>query len=387
MYYSDTYFNFSSGDENDDYHSLSSLEGGEFILNKMISSEISSTYNTFPDFIHKFVEKIISGPENKIYRKIFGIHQRLAKLNDKLYDSALKTHNVRVNKRRREIIEELKKKKIKIDNENILTKAYLKLHECYSYLQETHRFTPELAVFIAELPGASILAYQHVFNNYNWYAQSGYYGNNFLVQDSFNLLKNYPDRWIGYKEKLSGNIFDANVVNKTIEGFLSKNVKRTKIISCDGGSDSYNFYDFNKYLARYDSMYQLMKQEWYIAENIINAGDCFVLKVYNTISDNSILTLLTEISTKFKETVIYRPLGGNLLNDEVYMLYINYEEPKNNLPQLKDDTKFCELYESIRGELKYVLIHQLLCLTYITNLILAGFKDNVNKTDIILAKK
>jgi hypothetical protein len=209
-----------------------------------------------------------------------------------------------------------------------ISQAFLKLYEILETFDLLPKNLNRHKVFhICEAPGQFILSTNHFLKTktknkgFIWKAQSlnpnyELKNNKNCLEDQYNLINNYPDRWDFGKDN-TGDI--TNNDNIKYYKLLSKN---TDLITSDCGFSCDNPYEMiyqDKIISEIN-----FSQILFILNNLPKNGN-FVIKVFIPQNINFIVSLNYILYISFKELYFYKPTL-NPSSSEIYIIGKGYQK-------------------------------------------------------------
>ena len=262
---------------------------------------------------------------NVIIKEILIIKENLEKtksLQDKYYSNYkfLKIVN---------LYDPFKKEKHKISNYNgtqNVTNAWIKCFEILNHFNlidnQLNNNENKIVYFDnASFPGSFILAVNHYFNSYynnielDWYASSYLCNKGNILNDSFNLYKNYKNRWLMNKT-YNGDVRDIN----NILYWKKKLGNSVNLYTSDLGFEvnDYNNQEKDHIHANYGQIYSGLM--------LLKNGGNLLTKQY-TFFENLNINIIGILTILFEEVYITKPLASKIPNSEIYIIGKKYKGP------------------------------------------------------------
>jgi ubiquinone/menaquinone biosynthesis C-methylase UbiE len=213
-----------------------------------------------------------------------------------------------------------------------ISNAYLKIYEILCQFPEIIDKTksPIYRYFDdASFPGAFIRGTDHYIKNhipeikyFDWFASSLYNEEEGVLGDEYNLLYNYPFRWLMDKENNNGNVSNPD----NILDFRNKfqHIGLVPLSTSDLGFDVSSDYSKQEIFHLKPNIGQILN-----AMETTSEGGCQITKQFTFFEPRNkiILYLLTKM---YKKVNIIKPITSKPDNSEVYILCIGYDR-KNSL--------------------------------------------------------
>lgn len=184
------------------------------------------------------------------------------------------------------------------------------------------------ALFNCELPGGFLLAANHYLQSrgisLDWCASSLHpTDSNQALQDTFNLVHRYPDRWLmTTREGSNGDMTSVDAVHHLVSSTRSKmsssNGGKVNLYVADGGM-AVN----NKYGSQEAVHQALFLGELIACTGTLAVGGNAVIKMY-TVCSEFMRSLVACASVMFEKAHIVKPVTSRPLNTEVYMVSRNF---------------------------------------------------------------
>ncbi|SME65084.1 Putative methyltransferase [Faustovirus ST1] len=226
------------------------------------------------------------------------------------------------------------------------TNAWLKYYEIYSKFGVIEKIAESdniVSFHNAELPGASICAFNHYMktnlrqHDFDWYASSLLADDSRALSDVYRLYECNPEHWLmssGFRSprkevSVSACNGDTTLL-ANIDYYKAHIGGRVNLYSHDAGVDASSDYnnqeDMNSKVHLGAALAGL--------ETLKNGG-VFIAKQYTYFSDLTIY-LMTKYATMFKEFYIFKPLTSRACNSETYFIGIGYTRDETTIDHLRD---------------------------------------------------
>ena len=218
-----------------------------------------------------------------------------------------------------------KRKNDSISNYMPISRSYFKLWEIFFNFNLFEKNKNKFYYFLhlAEGPGGFMEATYNYMNylnkNDNYYYGITLKPNNEQVPDWNKIKKIFKDT-----KKINinyGNLYKIDDVRKYLKNFTKK---KADLVTADGGFDYSK--DFN---GQEDNSGQIIYSEIAIALNILEKNGCFIVKIFDMFSLNTI-QLIKILSINFEKVFIYKPETSRPANSEKYIVCINYLDLLDN---------------------------------------------------------
>ena len=219
---------------------------------------------------------------------------------------------------------------VKSNAQNI-SNAWLKMYELIHQFRLIKKNQKKVVHFDnAAFPGSFILAGNHYaktfarVKNYNWYGSSwiGYNDENRttgeLLEDKYNMFKNYPNRWLMNKE------FDGNVNDIKNQKYWEKELNHSvDLYTSDLGFETG---ENNDYLKQEYSHVQPNIGQVLAGLLTLKKGGSLVTKQY-TFFESLNISLYAVLTNLFEEVYICKPITSRPPNSETYVIGKKYLGP------------------------------------------------------------
>ena len=225
-----------------------------------------------------------------------------------------------------------------------VTNAWIKCFELLNNFDLINNKNIDDETFIyfdnASFPGSFILAVNHYINSDNilnkdfkWYASSYLSDKGNILNDSFNLYKNYKSNWLMDKDH-NGDVRDIN----NILFWESKFKNKVNLYTSDLGFEvsDYNNQEIDHIHANYGQIYTGLV--------VLKNGGNFVTKQYTFFEDLSI-NIIGILTILFEEIFITKPIASKSPNSEIYIIGKSYKGP------WESDSKEQELLNLIKNKI------------------------------------
>lgn len=238
------------------------------------------------------------------------------------------------------------RKKWHIQNCN---RGWLKMYEMLTIHQlllvKTYLFSSSvsdgksiLALFNCELPGGFLSATHHFARKMDkrliWWASSlDPKSDTDALDDSYNLVSRYPDRWLMTSEiHKNGDMTDPRCVQYLVDALKAKvdsevpDVRsKVNLYVSDGGMD------IKKKYANQEFFHQsLILGELLVCVQTLNRGGNAVIKLYTFCTD-FMRSLIAIAGSMFEETTLYKPLTSRPVNTEIYLILKYFKGTQGDL--------------------------------------------------------
>ncbi|QJX72693.1 putative methyltransferase [Faustovirus] len=226
------------------------------------------------------------------------------------------------------------------------TNAWLKYYEIYSkfgVIEKIAEFGPVNSFHNAELPGASICAFNHYMKtnlkhtDFQWYASSLLADDSRALSDLYKLYECNPDHWL-MSDKFKSPKQDVPVhacngdttILDNIDYYKSHLNGVVNLYSHDAGVDASS--DYNNQ--------EVLNQEVHLGAALagletLNDGGVFIAKQY-TYFNAITVWLMCKYASMFDEFYIFKPLTSRACNSETYFVGIGYKRDEKIISQLRD---------------------------------------------------
>ena len=225
------------------------------------------------------------------------------------------------------IYDPFKKEKHKISNLNgtqNVTNAWIKCFEImnkFKFINEKYTNDEFVLFDNAAFPGSFILSINHYVNSLNinikfkWYASSFLSKTNNILEDSFNLYKNYRKNWLMNNE-YNGDVRDI----KNINYYESKIKNKVDLYTSDLGfeNNDYNNQEKEHIHANFGQIYSGLL--------LLKKGGNLVTKQY-TFFEHLNINIIGILTILFENVYIVKPIASKLPNSEIYIIGENFLGP------------------------------------------------------------
>jgi hypothetical protein len=203
------------------------------------------------------------------------------------------------------------------------TNAWIKCYEMISYYKLVNKKNKNFVYFDnAAFPGSFILATNHYVNtqtdikNFEWYASSWVQPGTEILEDSYDLYKNYPEHWL-MNEEYDGDV--RNMKNQeNWERILNNNVD---LYTSDLGLESKDDYSKQEQICLHANVSQILT-----GILTLKKGGNMITKQYTYFEPLNI-TMYAILTNLFEEVYICKPSSSRPFNSETYIIGKNFQGP------------------------------------------------------------
>lgn len=226
----------------------------------------------------------------------------------------------------------LKKHITRFLNGQVVTKAWLKLHEILSHTKILDQMFVKCAeekrpfTFFcnAELPGAFLSCLNHHIcthpqgpKSWDWLASSLLNGDGKCLEDTHGLYKNYRSHWL-QNDSMDGDVTKPENVTSMAERVCAKFVGGVDLYTSDGGTD------VRENPNQQESLTSLVRLGEIIEGLlVVRKGGCMILKYY-TFHKKFSCYMLTFLASRFRKCLLLKPETSPGRNSEIYICLIDY---------------------------------------------------------------
>ena len=203
-----------------------------------------------------------------------------------------------------------------------VTNAWLKMYELCTHFHLMKRFSKKCTHFDnAAFPGSFLLAGNHYakasakINTYDWYGSSWIDSSKDLLNDSYDLYKNHPNRWLMNRE-VSGNVTDE----VSLRFWAKKLGGKVDLYTSDLGFETGSNNDYTR--QELDHVHPNFGQ---VLAGLLTLkkGGHLVIKQYTLFQPLNI-TLYVVLLQLFTEVHICKPMTSRPTNSETYVVCKDY---------------------------------------------------------------
>ena len=231
---------------------------------------------------------------------------------------------------------------------NGVSNAWLKCYEMINRFKIIKRLNAKFGDKInyfdnAAFPGSFIVSTKYAFDLYNsvnkdnkialdWHASSLLVPNAEDAEplsDEYNLMANYPDKWI-MCEEMNGDV----IKKENILWMMNKFKNSIHLYTSDLGFDVSEDYNNQEMLHLKANIGQILCGILCMAK-----GGIFITKQYTILSPTTI-SIMYAISTMFKKFCIYKPITSRAANSETYVVGIGFRGVDLNNIYIKELFKY-----------------------------------------------
>ena len=216
-----------------------------------------------------------------------------------------------------------------------ISNAFLKGIEIFSLLKTHKRMFDN-----ASLPGDFIRAAEYIWPGIEWRANSLVGG----LDDRFNLIKTYPERWM-MNDQMNGDV----TVKANLD-IIAQRLDDEKFI-VDLYTSDLGFMVKNYYLEE-EEHFDAHQGQVELGLRILAPGGTFIVKTF-TMFNKETHRLLSETASKFKQFYVIKPETSKPDNSECYWLGINKLDQFDEMDEciyLADAVKAADILSQIQSK-------------------------------------